>query len=120
MKWLFVLISIFSGNLISQAEALCSCTPLVYKWRLDFDLTCPPANVSFGLNAGMMDVFCQIDSEANTTDLTPVSVQSYQIIELSQGLTPIKVNNRSDLNLTNGNIITFNSMTTVQPEIISE
>lgn len=125
MRWLLVLLTIFVDISTSHAQDLCSCTPLVYKWRLDFDLFCPPANVTSdetnAENAGIRDVFCQIVSGggSNTTDFKPISIISYQIIELSQNLTPIKVNNRDNINLTDGDIITFNSITAVQPEEIS-
>ena len=123
MRWLLTIFTIFVNLSTSHAQDLCSCTPLVYKWRLDFDLFCPPANVTSDEfdtgNTGIRDVFCQIVSESNTTDLKPVSIISFQIIELSQNLTPIKVNNRDDINLKNGDVITFNSLTTVQPEEIS-
>lgn len=93
----------------------CSCTPLVYKWKLDFDGTCPPENITVGKDAGVKDAFCTVTNGRNVSDFVPVSVTAYQIIELDLDLVPLKVKADSNITLKNGDSIVFSSITGVEP-----
>ena len=130
-----ILLTILIKIVVSQepdgSRYLCSCTPLVYKWKLDFTQSCPPANISVGNDAGVKDAYCTVTNGSNLTDLKPVSVTSYQIIELDDFLVPIKVKaepnplplevetSKSMITLKDGDEISFSSITGVQPSVIS-
>jgi hypothetical protein len=118
-----ILLTILIKIVVSQepdgSRYLCSCTPLVYKWKLDFTQSCPPANISVGNDAGVKDAYCTVTNGSNLTDLKPVSVTSYQIIELDDFLVPIKVKAEPNITLKDGDVISFSSITGVQPSVIS-
>ena len=105
-----------ASTVLSQNETdrQCSCTPLVYKWKLNFAKTCPPPNINLGEFAGISDAFCKVTGVG-----PPIQVVSYQIIELDQSLVPIKVEARSNLALGDGDVIGFSSLTAVEPAVIS-
>ena len=108
-------------GILTTAQDICSCTPLVYEWRLDFNRTCVPTNVTVGRNKGISEVFCSIEafnpnqSDIVITNVAPVKVVSYQIIELSLELTPMKSDSSANVTLVQGDSITFSSLTAVDP-----
>jgi hypothetical protein len=115
-----ILLTILIKIVVSQEpDGSCSCTPLVYKWKLDFTQSCPPADITVGNGAGVKDAFCTVKNGSNLTDLKPVSVTRYQIIELGQDLTPIKVKEESMITLKDGDEISFSSITGAQPSVVS-
>lgn len=115
LRYLLSTIAMLASTVLSQNETdrQCSCTPLVYKWKLNFAKTCPPPNINLGEFDGISDAFCKV------TGVDPIQVVSYQIIELDQSLAPIKVKARSNLALGDGDVIAFSSLTAVEPTVIS-
>lgn len=99
---------------VSQEEQVCSCSPLVYNWKLDFNKGCSPLNVTIGLETGIRDAFCST-SNITTQNLTPVKVTAYQIIELNFELTPLKSKAEQNISLADGDVITFASITAAEP-----
>jgi hypothetical protein len=67
----------------SDSSDICSCTPSVYEFILDFDLTCSDASVD---GDGVSGSACVLDTDVaeNVTDLVPVRVTAIQILELNQ------------------------------------
>jgi hypothetical protein len=98
----------------SRAQDICSCTPLVYEWKLDFQRTCIPSNITIGENQGIREAFCSIEPASNfTTNLVPIKVITYKIIELDMELAPLKSESMSNISLIEGDLITFASITAV-------
>lgn len=102
--------------LAATDQDICSCTPLVYEWKLDFQRKCIPTNITIGPNEGIVEMFCSIGKGplSNATDLTPIKVTSYQIIELDLELTPLKSEASSNVDLKDGDKVTFASITAAQ------
>lgn len=96
-------------------EIICSCSPRVFKWTIDFSSVCPPADVS----PGIQKVFCDIDYPSGANESVAESpiefIQSYQLIELSRTLETIRKEDGSDLNLRDGDVISFTSLTQTEP-----
>ena len=113
-----VILNILKAVVVSSQD-VCSCTPLVYNWTLDFSKNCDPFNITVGPETGIREVFCSIDSltNSNTTmnDLVPMKVTEYQIIELNFELTPLKSKSKANISLSNGDFITFASITAAEP-----
>ena len=86
------------NSVIAQPLQNCSCTPLIYRWTLDFSKTCgtdEDINVDIGPGKGITSAECNIRVEnpafAMTEDsLVPVKVLGYQLIELGQSFERIK------------------------------
>ncbi len=96
------------------AQDICSCTPLVYEWKLDFERICEPTNVTVGPNEGIKRVFCSLEAAPqfnSTKNLMPIEIVSYTLIELNLDLTPLKSESVTNVTLTNGDLITFSSYT---------
>jgi len=121
---------IWSLLLLSQmvfhatGEGTCSCSPLVYNWKLDFSLSCLSSNVAIGPSTGISESFCEIkalDHEISNDEIddVPISVDSFTLIELSDNLLPIKVETASGLNLTDGDVLSFSSLTAVKSNVFS-
>lgn len=70
-------------------EDVCSCSPSIYNFTLDFSLFCPPVNVTQG--DGILRSGCLVNSvtDPNEDDLVPVIVDSIDVVELDQDLTVI-------------------------------
>ncbi len=68
---------------------ICACSPRSYEFTLDFSLTCPPVNIAVG--DAIADTTCLISpfGALDVEDLTPVSVDSIDILELGQNLRVI-------------------------------
>lgn len=104
--------------LVQTAQAaICSCSPLTFRWELDFSASCPPPDLDIGPKFGVRKVFCDTDSESD--DITPVVISSYQLIELSRTLQPINKKEVDNVALTEGDVIEFTSITATQPGEIS-
>jgi len=93
----------------------CSCTPLEYRWILNFTNPCPTANIA--PNAGMKVPFCSIDVDTtrNVFDSVPVVVSSYLFVELDGGSI-----SRNNVSLTDGDVIELVSTTMARPRYISK
>lgn len=96
-------------------QTYCSCTPLVYHWKLNFSGTCPPLQVPVGAGYGIANAFCKVTG--SSSDMTPATVTAYTIIELDDELTPLKIQSEKDLALDDGSFIRFSSLTAAEPNI---
>jgi hypothetical protein len=97
---------------------LCSCAPSTYEFTLDFDLFCPPINVTQGdavLVTGCL-VIPAIDLEV--ADLVPVAVSSIDIVELDQDLTVIVQENIAG-NFGSGDTFSYTSFAANPDNIIT-
>jgi hypothetical protein len=97
-------------------QTYCSCTPLIYHWKLDFSGSCPPLQIPVGDGYGIANAFCKVTG-SSSDDLIPVSVTAYTIIELDDELTPLKIQSEKDVNLVDGSLIRFSSLTAAEPNI---
>jgi hypothetical protein len=62
---------------------ICGCSPGTFKFSLNFDLTCPPTNITAG--EGVASVSCIITPfGAATDDRVPIEVESIVVLELDQ------------------------------------
>ena len=108
---------------VAQSVNICSCTPLIYKWELDFSGVCPPANVRIGNSdniTGIKDITCNAFAEGrDVSDFVPVNVFRYEIFELDRGLSVRKGVVRTDLSLEEGDTISFNSESVGDPSFTS-
>jgi hypothetical protein len=113
----------------SPSQKICSCTPLVYKWKVDFSQTCDyntvgnpsgPIGTIIGPGQGAEFATCGLYAETGfggevdeSTSMVPVSIIGYQFIELGQNLQRIKeVASEHDENFVpfaDGEILTFDS-----------
>lgn len=104
-----------------EARDVCSCAPLVYEWRMDFQRECVPRNIAVGPNQGIKEMVCSIESapQSNATlNMTPIRVTAYQFIELDSMLTPLKSESTLDTNLKDGDLIEFASVVASDQSII--
>lgn len=91
---------------------LCACNPSIYRFTLDFAAICPPPGIEFGPETGIDQWFCRTDADDDAvTDLTPVSVTSYIVLELDKELQVIKQFFRGDLDLQDGDTFEYISTT---------
>lgn len=102
--------------LVESVEAqgpACSCTPTVYRWRINFDGTCPPNNVQSGPGTGLSGVSCDI-----STINSPITNITYvQILELGPTLAQVlKAETSRDIAL-NDTVIEFSSVTSALPSV---
>ncbi len=119
----------------AQNPPKCSCTPTVYRWKLDFDSFCDYSSNSnedgtLGTNApeigndrGIESATCAVlnenqETETNSETFVPVKVSGYQLIELGQNLQRIKVESGEALDLKDGDNITFSSVFDSDPSEI--
>jgi hypothetical protein len=95
---------------------LCACSPSIYEFTLDFDRSCPPANLT-GIDT-VDNTSCVITAfgDPNVTDLVPVSVQSIDILELGQGLR-VLIQEKINANLSNGDSFVYTSLSAFPEEI---
>lgn len=107
----------FSFSLLPSDNAvLCSAIPSYFTWSLDFALTCEPANIKYGEGTGVARYACQIYSTG--PDRTPVYVHTAQIIELNNFLRPVVATKLINLNLTNGDDLSYTSVGVSDPNIV--
>ena len=117
------LLSLAQTTFTYAQDDVCSCSPSIYKWTLDFSSSCsytgfPDPDGSIGIeigpDEGVRDASCQITMENQLTSeafMTPVKVTGYQIIEQDASATALKTVSESDLELTDGAQIVYNSFT---------
>jgi len=110
---------IFSFSPVFGQTPICSCTPLIYRWRFNFTESCPPVKVNVGPNAGISDSSCKIDGPPNVTNLKPSLIDSIILIELNRNFVPLKPLILINKNFTDGDIVTFESITVGDENIIS-
>lgn len=118
--FLALLVSIIVRSTDAQT---CSCSPLVYRWKLDLTQTCPPPGLSLGTGdgKGIASVECDVTmgNPEDPVDLDPINVTYYQIIELDENLVPVKVNVERDLRLVDGMRISFVSETAADTKLVT-
>eukprot|EP00554_Chaetoceros_debilis_P013853 CAMPEP_0194115890 /NCGR_PEP_ID=MMETSP0150-20130528/24766_1 /TAXON_ID=122233 /ORGANISM="Chaetoceros debilis, Strain MM31A-1" /LENGTH=394 /DNA_ID=CAMNT_0038806463 /DNA_START=304 /DNA_END=1488 /DNA_ORIENTATION=- len=118
--FLVLLVSLIVRSTDAQA---CSCSPLIYKWKLDFTQSCPPPGLSLGIGdgKGITSVECDVTmgNPEDPVDLDPKNVTYYQIIELDEKLAPVKVNSETDLGLLDGERMSFVSVTASETELVT-
>ena len=91
---------------------LCACNPSIYQFTLDFAAICPPPGIEVGPETGIDEWFCRTDADDDSvTDLIPVSVTSYIVLELDKELQVIKQFFRGDLDLQDGDTFEYTSIT---------
>ena len=96
----------------AEGEKLCACNPSIYRFTLDFSEICPPPGIEYGPGTGINQWFCRTDADDDSiTDLMPVSVSSYIILELDKGLQVIKQFFRGELDLQDGDTFEYTSIT---------
>jgi hypothetical protein len=73
----------------ASGQDICACSPSTYDFVFDFNLFCPPVNITVG--DGVQETSCSVTpfDDPNVIDLIPVSVQSIDILELGQDLSAI-------------------------------
>jgi len=90
-------------------EEICSCAPNTYEFFLDFDLICPPVNITTGNAVVATSCIASPDGDPNVVDLIPVSAQSVQILELGQDLR-VLAEEKIEGNFENGDAISYVSI----------
>lgn len=65
---------------------ICACAPGSYEFFLDFDLFCPPVNITVGDAVAATSCSVTPFGDPNVADLKPVAVNSIDIFELNQDL----------------------------------
>ena len=119
------LLSLAQTTFTYAQDDVCSCSPSIYKWTLDFSSSCsytgfPDPDGSIGIDIGpgkgVSDASCQITMENQLTSeafMTPVKVTGYQIIEQDASATALKTESKSNLNLNDGEEISYTSFTSM-------
>lgn len=114
-----ILIFLASSNLIYGSD-ICSCAPLVYRWKIDFTLSCPPVGLDIGPGKGITNVDCDVvGGDVSVSDLQPIKITSYQLSELDMNLQIFKSEAAQKLSLMNGDIVEFTSETALDPTFYS-
>jgi hypothetical protein len=98
---------------------ICSCSPLVYRWKIDFASSCPPVGLNVGPDKGITNVDCDVVGEDGIIDLEPIQIKSYQLSELDTNLQVYKSEAAQNLSLMNGDIVEFISETSLNPTFYS-
>jgi hypothetical protein len=101
---LWCLVWMMTSRLVFSQDT-CSCSPLVYRWTLDFSNSCnfssqgnPSGDIgiSVGLQEAVQSATCSVKIEKPTSPVTeeslqPVLVKGFQFVELGVNLQRIKV-----------------------------
>jgi hypothetical protein len=119
-SWLsiFGLLSSLLTGASGQENDDCACSPSTYEFVFDFNLFCPPVNIT--LTDAVEETSCSVGPFDNqdATNLIPVSVQSIDILELGQDLR-VLVQETLEGNFVNGDSFRYESISNVQGEITS-
>ena len=112
---LITLIFSAGNHVYAQEEsAVCSCSPMSFTFRLDFNLKCDDNTVLIGKTHGVDRSFCRTDDGigGNDTQSTPtvVELSSILILELDSSLQVIKQTFRDGLGLVDGQTLTYESI----------
>jgi hypothetical protein len=96
----------------------CSSIPAHFVWQLNFTVSCEPTNIKYGRGTGIRRYTCNIDSaDDSVTDLSPVIVQEFQIVELDDSLHPIFAEHHKNLSLYEGDIMNYTSVAVSDPSV---
>ena len=111
-----LIVLLFSAGNIAEAQqeaAVCSCSPMSFTFRLDFNRTCDN-NLLIGKTRGIDRSFCRTDDvvEGNDTQSPPavIELSSILILELDESLQVIKQYFRDSLGLVDGQALTYGSI----------
>jgi hypothetical protein len=111
---------------------ICSCSPTVYRWTLDFASSCnfgpgieqPSIGIDIGQDLGVTAAICKVSVVNPTNDLdalVPVMVTGFQFIELDNNLETIKIESSSGgpdfIPLQDGDVLQYTSETASGTEI---
>lgn len=119
IRWLKIVMFLALLNLVCGSE-ICSCSPLVYRWKIDFSLSCLPVGLNVGPSQGITNFDCDVvGDDASITDLKPIVITSYQLSELDMNLQVFKSEAAQDLSLTTGDVVEFRSETSVNSAFYS-
>ena len=90
---------------IANAQTLCACTPSVYQFRLNFNLTCD--DTSFALSQSITDIQCTTTPDVLLSTTTG-DAYNIQFVELDQNRLVLKTTT-IDTPQGNGAIVTYES-----------
>jgi hypothetical protein len=105
-----LLTTLLTGVSGQGQQDICACTPTSYEFVFDFNLSCPPVNITLG--DGVAETSCSVTpfGSEDVTDLIPVSVQSIAILELRQDLL-VLVREDIEGNFVSGSSFQYQSIT---------
>lgn len=106
-SFLALLVLVFSAAVCGQDE-VCYCAPSVYEFTLDFDLTCPPVNITLGDAVSATTCIVSPFGDTVIEDLVPVAVQTITVIELRQDLQ-VLAQSEINGNFANGDTFQYTS-----------
>jgi hypothetical protein len=106
----FGLLTTLLTGVSGQDLDICACTPSSYEFVFDFNLFCPPVNITLG--DAVEETSCSVGpfGSQDVTDLIPVSVQNIDILELGQDLR-VLVQEKIEGNFVNGDSFRYQSIT---------
>ena len=111
----FIIVLIVLASTAPQAAAqfeVCSCSPPIYNWKLDFSKGCPvnlPDNG--GTKTSPLDCYYADIDDGHNGDFAPVQLTDLLFFDLNLNLEGIKNLKLENTELFNGNEITFASAT---------
>ena len=88
-----LLVSSLIANGQEIGTEICSCSPGIYEFKLDFGLTCPPVNITIGSAVEATSCLTSPFGNPNVDNLVPVSVESIDVLELGQNLRVVAQTN---------------------------
>jgi hypothetical protein len=88
---------------------LCSCSPSTYEFTLDFDLSCPPVNITIGNAVEATSCLTSPFGDPDITDLVPVAVTRINILEMGQELMVVSQTD-IDEELLDADTVTYSSI----------
>ena len=106
----FILASIIPLS-TAQDLKICSCSPLTYYMKLDFSKAGCPLGVSDNIGLeGSTCFYTELDPD-HDNDFKPVVITDLSFAELDRSLAGIKVLNKFDTRLEDGDIVEYGSVT---------
>lgn len=111
-----LLASLIGTSAQTIGEELCACSPSSYEFTLNFDLRCPGDVTE---DDAVDETSCVITpfGDPDVTDLTPVVVDTIDILELDQGLRVLVQENIAG-SFANGDTFNYTSLTAEPGDII--
>jgi len=127
--WASIIFAIAASNSMSQpsfatAQQVCSCSPTIYKWNLDFANSCTNDNIGIdiGPGLGVSAALCEVNILDSTSpddtlvqaSTVPFSVTGFQFLELDEEFQVIKatVSGPPDfIPLSDGGVLEYTSET---------
>ncbi len=99
---------------MAQEVQVCSCSPPIYRWKLNFSKGCP---LEISPVAGTKSPFCVYDdlSPGFVGDLVPTLITDLVLVDLDLEITGVKTLRVNNATLRDGDVITFESVTALEP-----